>query len=423
MLDATKELFKRVWTIFWKWILTPLLSIIVGIAIVRPLIDNYVRPESYTIYFVGNFDNDDVNKIWKKFNQEYKDDLEIDGVKIKLRKFDGKETDAKRISEKLAKEHDTLMVIGHLYSTPTQIALPNYLQADPPIPVILAFESNPNVLPPRIPIDTFYPVFRLSPTDDKQAETAADFIISNKGKKIWVVEDASNNVYSSYLASEFIKQIHIKNESSKVILWSMDKEILSFDTVKTLGIDWIFYAGNWSNSLILIHQISEIWKNQTMPSILLSDWNVDKAFLNQEAVNMKKVFFTHTMKAEDYNKEGYGYWGKLAHQLLKQLVQNADEEFDELVSERSGPAYYIRRLVNFRDVADARNALYRVMEKSVNLEKPFDLGEQQYIFRRDGAGIKNLYHVWRVCEHEFVDFPRESWEIHGIEECDPNVSP
>ncbi|HET6376324.1 MAG TPA: hypothetical protein VFF88_09765, partial [Methylocella sp.] len=57
----------------------------------------------------------------------------------------------------------------------------------------------------------YYPVFRLAPTDDRQAERAAEFLIKNRAQAIWVIEDVSeNNLYSHYLVQELVRQIHAK---------------------------------------------------------------------------------------------------------------------------------------------------------------------------------------------------------------------
>jgi branched-chain amino acid transport system substrate-binding protein len=299
------------------------------------------------------------------------------------------------------------MVVGHLYSTPTKSALPNYLNADPPIPVILPFESSPDLLPPRIPEDIYYPVFRLSPTDDKQAEKAADFVANHGAKAVWVVEDALNNVYSNYLAREFISQVH-RLKSSKVLLWTTHQEIPSADAVKALGIDWVFFAGHWSNALILIRQMNAIWEGQRQkPPILLSDWGADQALIDQGSTDVERVYLTHPMRASVFNEAGYAFWGDLAYRLLKQLIQDADGRFNELAREKGGPGYYLRWVANFHNVADARNALHALMEEAVTLERTFDLDEQRYTFRRDGTGIETPFHVWQVQkvngENKFMD--------------------
>lgn len=386
-----------------------MISTILGTMVIGRLIDWWVKPESYKVYLVGDFDNDDVRKIWKGFDQQGA--LELDGITIRLQKVDGKGTNttvAERISSELADKKGTLMVVGHLYSTPTKAALPNYLHADPPIPVILPFETNPDLLPPKIPEDTYYPVFRLSPTDERQAAMAADFAVKHGAKAIWVVEDALNSVYSRDLAREFIKQVH-ERRSSRVLLWTRNEEIPSADAVKALGIDWVFFAGHWSNGLILTRQVKEIWKGQPRPSILLSDWCVDPALIEQGGADMDGAYFTHPMRADDFNRIGYTFWGDHAYRLLRQLIQDTDSRFGELASRKGELGYYLRWVAGFHNVADARNALHAFMEESVNLNRTFDLDGYRYTFTRDGTPVEPSFHVWQVQkvdgEVKFMDIP------------------
>ena len=84
-----KKVLRQLWANVWRWIGVPLISAILGTAVIGRLIDAYVRPESYKVYVVGDFANDDVNRIWKGINQG---DLEIDGIKVRLQKFNGKIT-------------------------------------------------------------------------------------------------------------------------------------------------------------------------------------------------------------------------------------------------------------------------------------------------------------------------------------------
>jgi branched-chain amino acid transport system substrate-binding protein len=249
--------------------------------------------------------------------------------------LDAKEKDAEKISAKLAMKNDTSFVIGHLSTTASANALPNYLNADPPIPVILPNETNPELLPPDFRIN-YLPVFRLSPTDNKQAEKAADFIVDQGAENIWVVQDVViSPVYSAYLAQEFISQIHEKNQlrearqiyesqlqiyesqlnegrqayekshllekrqareksqlhekrqayemkASKVLLWTTNLEPPSADVVKELGIDWVLFAGSSSNCLIITRQVKAIWKDQPhKPKVLLTSSCANLELLRQ----------------------------------------------------------------------------------------------------------------------------------------------
>src|SRR5262249_10059576 len=135
----------------------------------------------------------------------------VNDVDVQLEQVDdlGEPTNAQRISEALAVTNDTLMVVGHVASTQTRAAIPAYLlKANPPVPLIMTTETNPNLLPPRASPQTYYPVFRLSPTDDDQAKKAVEFAMSKGAKTFWVIEDPTNPVYANFLARKFVENVH-----------------------------------------------------------------------------------------------------------------------------------------------------------------------------------------------------------------------
>jgi branched-chain amino acid transport system substrate-binding protein len=348
--------------------------------------------------------------------------------------LDAKIKDAAKISAKLAHESDTLFVIGHHSTTASADALPNYLNADPPIPVILANETNPELLPADYRIN-YAPVFRLSPTDNKQAEKAADFLVVQRAKNIWVVQDVVENpVYSRYLVREFISQLHEKSqvhekhqlyearqtyvnshshkkhlvykqeaskvyeqEVSKVLLWTENLELPSVDVLQAMRIDWVFFAGASSNCLILTRQVKELWKDKpNKPNVLLSSSCADTNLLQQGGDDIKQAFLTHPMAADVFNKRNFEVLGTRAFLLLRQLIKGADNDFSELARINGGAWYYLHRIAGIHSVADARNALRAFMEKAVNSEKPFYLEDQPYTFNRDGTAREIAFHVWQV---------------------------
>jgi hypothetical protein len=299
----------------------------------------------------------------------------IDGVSVETKQLDdsGAPDTAERISLHLASLNDTLLIVGHLESTPTQKALPAYLQiADSPIPVILATETNPNLLPPK-PVDgSYYPAFRLSPTDDDQAVKAADFALSRGATAIWVVEDVSNQVYSKYLAREFVRQVH-QHPSAKVLLWSTNYNIPPAYAISALGINWVFFAGEWQDALVLIRQLKAMPQTRQV-NILLSDWCVDRRLI----------------------EDG----------LVRQLLVDGDQQFDPLAGRDGRSAYLTRKVLGIRRVGDARTALTHLMEAAVIQRRPFSLtagtGGAQAVFNGDGTRVDAAFQVWQIKGHTFT---------------------
>jgi len=421
MLDFIRNILpswtKKPWAWVRQLIAIPLLTLFISSVVILRIYNFFMGPDTYFVYLVGDFSNNtNLQKLRPAFEDAQKVNLQIGHVNITVRSLDAKEKDAEKISAKLAKKNDTLLVIGHLSTTASANALPNYLNADPSIPVILAVETNPELLPADYHLN-YYPVFRLSPTDDQQAEKAAEFAVEHGARAIWVVGDVVvNPIYSRYLAQEFVSQVHerssqlhekrqvyekrqaYENKSSKVLLWTTNLEHPSADVVvKALRIDWVFFAGSPANCLILTRQVKEIWRDQpNKPNILLSNSCASSELLKQGSEDMKEAFLTHPMLASDFNKQGFAYRGTQASQLLQQLIRGADYDFRALSGKNGGMWYYLRLIFGSHSVVDARNALNAFMEQAVNSEQSFILEDNRYTFNRDGTVKETPFHVWQV---------------------------
>jgi ABC-type branched-subunit amino acid transport system substrate-binding protein len=308
------------------------------------------------VYVVGDFKNEDSHqKVKEAFLKDIDPNLEIDNVKINFKYQEAQEGEAQTIAAQLASKDDTLLVVGHLSSTATKNALPQYMHVDPPIPVILAAETNPQLLPPDNE-STYYPVLQISSTDEVQAKRAAAFAKSQSAQSVWVVEDVVvNPVYSHYLAKEFVKQIHLlqssKDQSPKVLLWTTNQSP-SANAISALNIDFVFFAGSWSSALILTRQINEVWKHGKKPHILLSSWCTNDELINEGGSDVDGVFLTYPTQANSFNAEGYGYWGRHAYKLTAKLIQEANNKFEYLVRKHGWLGYTAHRWLHVHRVAD-----------------------------------------------------------------------
>lgn len=281
--------------IFKNILMSAVTTILVGAVVV--LITSPFLPENYTIYIAGGTNptkTQQNSSSGKSLIQTFKDTWDgldekyqkLNGISIKIESGgydEGKPNIAKQISANLVSEKKTLMVIGHFVSTATQAALSNYLNADPPIPVLLVTETVPSILPPEMAENSqkqkSFPILRLSPTDDIQAKTAVDFASSQlksedkeQGKVFWVIEDDSNPVYSNYLATEFINNVNKQKVGKSVTILRSDLNYpVTPELLEKLKINSVFFIGNTSNALILIRQIKSIFSPSSFPLIILSD--------------------------------------------------------------------------------------------------------------------------------------------------------
>ena len=372
----------------------------------------WLGPDSYKVYIVGNFGDsqDSSNQIRKSFTKKGQPAFKIDGVPVEIvARNDQRDPEiARKISDELARAVDTLMVIGHMYSTQTKAALPNYLlKAQPPIPVMLTTETNPDILPSLAgqefdrPVDMFLPVFRLWPTDDTQARAAAEFMIKRPGiDSCWVVEDSSNAVYARYLALQFIREM--QSRGKKVLLWTPNLATPDIESFRALKADCVFFAGEWSNALMLIQQVQRISRALgpgAEPTILLSDWAAEKQLVEIGGDMVNNVYLVHPMER---NLGDYALTGQDARAVVDALLDEASRRFANIARKNGGLPYRLRSLLRMHRIRDARRVLAQVMHCTVHRGYEFDLeGDRHARFTYQTTNELASFHIWRVNHRRF----------------------
>lgn len=375
-------------------------------------------PASYKVYVVGDFGPNGpgvARQVLRGLSDRLSKAavaLAIDGrpVQVEARDDRGDERIARQIAKSLAAADDALMVIGHFASTRTKVALPFYLQvADPPVPVILTTETNPDLLPLAELEDDepYYPVFRLSPTDDQQAAQAADHAIEQACQTFWVVEGEQNPVYAKYLANSFVKRVQERQQ--RVVLWTSGSgaaSIVAYSELRRrdVPIDCVFFTGDSASVRILIEQLVSI-ESERMPRLLLSDAAAtDK--LSIEARAGDPVHVIHPLSAAQYQKpDRYAIYGAEAFELLERLVEGANDTYERALQRRS-ILYWMRRMLNIHRVADARVAIGAAMQRAVLTQRPFELdGGRQCIFRHNGTRSDARFNIWQISRNGISDVP------------------
>jgi hypothetical protein len=438
-------LFEQFYALLNRWIVVPLLSMLVGAVIISRITNWYFGTFPYKIYVVGNMNdsfsvakqiNDGFTKEFEARSQELKN---FEGGALTVAQEDdrGDPVRARQIAEKIARQPDTLMVIGHTASGQSKEALPVYLAAEPPIPVILTTETNPDLVPAKIKKHKFRPVFRLLPTDKVQARVAADFIKEQAGashKSIWVVQDMSgigNHVYSSYLADEFVKDVsngrtegesgdRSKDVSSDVVLWSNNLSLPSPRALIDLNIGWVFFPGGWRPALVLIRELRGIYgsSRDRMPTIVLSDASAEQQLITGSDDDVKddvKVYITYPMKVEEKGSDNSVY-GRNAARVIEGLIEddNSSLDFDEVADQCRTIGYHFRSLMGIKRVRDARCVLSALMQEAEEDRRSFLLSKEKKIAfgvdedGEDGVRVDKdaTFYVWRVDKsvHQFADF-------------------
>lgn len=388
-----------------NFILLPLLGTLLAGMIIGRIADTFLGPKNYYVYVVGDNRNKSVHNMMEAAAAgAFKPDLGGIPVTTEILDDSGDPDQAAMIARRLVRRNDVLMVVGHNNSTDTKSALPIYMEAVPVIPVVLTTETNPALLPPLAPDDDHVPpVFRLFPTDDNQAKSAADYIASQGGRVVWVVEDTMNPTYSQYLARAFMNAAYDHHNSMKVILWSNNRNLPPYD-VDSLKIDWVFFAGGWRNALVLIRQLKAI-PGMQKTKVLLSDSSANKQLLLYGDGDVEGVNLLHPLAADVFNSEEYGPVGKEAYGLIGELLDNVHQQFDGLATDEAPWGYRLRKWLGLHRASDARRALARFMAKSVHNQTSFNVANEAITMARDEnrqVTRKDAeFHVWTIKNNQF----------------------
>ena len=402
--EPWKQLLARVWAYAWKWVGTPLAGVLITVVFVSRFQEAFTGPASYTVYFVGDLQAPVVARIYDGMWNQVGNRAAIDGKPVRLQSVDdaGDPGAAAGLAQKLSSRADTLMVVGHGYSSTSKTALPVYLLREDPVPVILPTETNPSLLPPG-PGGEFMPVFRLAPDDSKQAKTAAEFAMNVlRANTLWVIQDTANEVYSKFLATEFTERVH-QSPGHIVVLSSTTGQAVPRDVLQALNVKCVFFAGNWSPALTVVRQVRSLVPNA---SIILSDGAASLQLTQQGGSEVNGVYLTHPRSAAEIRSFGYEYCGRDAGQIVLTLITEADQRFSEIRKDQGTLAYDLTRVLNMHRVTDARAVIRQVMKEYMHNErKRFQQmpSKSNYQFNSLGEPVSRDFHVWQIRQGRFED--------------------
>jgi len=361
----------------------------------------YTGPDSYLIYFVGPLGGNtslvNMENIFRRAPGRT-----LHGVPVKFEEIDdaGDPALARTIAKSLASKPETLMVVGHVLSSTTKEALPVYMNAAPQIPVILTTETNPQILPASADPDQEFPVFRLSPTDDDQAQSAYQFAKNKGAQRFWVVEDPANAVYTKYLANKFLEDA--QSNTTRVLLQTSVMSPPATQVLERLGVQWVFFAGDWRGALMLIRSLKALAPLRM--NFILSDGAASPELLANGGGDVEGVYVMHQLKAKDFREgdQGYGVYANYALEIIDRLLKKADQRFSELARDDVGFPYVVRQMLRIHRVSDARRVLIKCMNRSMTSPFRMSTGEV-FRFRKDGTREGAKFNIWTIQNHEFVD--------------------
>jgi hypothetical protein len=204
----------------------------------------------------------------------------------------------------------------------------------------------------------------------------------------------------------------VNRSDKRVILSSTNQNTPSFDALKALKIDAVFFAGGWVDALILIRQLRAFTVAGAFPStrngpvVILSDGAVDKSLLQQGGKDVNGIFLTHPLTANEYNDESKGYtqYGKNASILAQKLIGEADKKFSKTRREQAWFSYWVKRMLNMHRASDARAVLDKVIQGYVTHQNaPDSLTDCKYQRKETVEESDSGFHVWQIRNGQFTD--------------------
>jgi len=404
-----------------RWLVFPFLGALIGSVVIGRIVSAIMQPESYRVYIVGNFQEEVNIRIREAFFANLNQLGTLDDVKVVVDPTQNDYGDPERarsIAERLIAAGDTLMVVGHLASTQTRAVLPAYLQqTDPPVPVILTTETNPNLLPPA-ENQLSFPVLRLSPADSEQARVAACLAVAQNAQSIAVIEAGENPVYSKYLAREFVERVHGMHRG-KVLVWSENLGDPFLSALQSFNLDSVYLAGDWRSALVLANQLRSLTRPGRAVKLILSDACMDPRLLTLGGADLENSYLTFALSSERFQSErGFGAFGSDARELVKMLLARTDTSFDKYASEGRGFRRFMCKLLGLRRVGDARNAIDNCIRQLKGSHDTFAIGNRQLEADEDGFLVspsrgngpsQGGFFVWQIQKsgdgYVFKDFP------------------
>jgi hypothetical protein len=367
---------------------------------------------------------------------------------------------AESMARELVGRDDTLLVIGHLDSGPTEASLPVYFRARPQVPFVASVQTDDGLLgkackeePNKKPEDSScydglkpLPYLQLSPTNLEQARWAVRFATEHSKHRFLIIEnDEFNKPYSESLAadysramSEYNHEINEKNRANhsststdQVLTGSLvQMEILSDEILwrefKDDEVDCLLYAGGFDGTDSLLKQIVGLKKDHLKEAKLQNDHaeaaiadrslmvilddSVVEQRLGETAFELSPVNITDQADAADYSS-GLSVYGLDAIAIAKQLINDLNRRgFDW--------RFRVKKLFHRQRVEDARRNLVSVMQENFAFRSSYSGSERTAmtlgsptVYAFDGyMRVNGMFHVWERAKsdkgYETVDVDR-----------------
>ena len=294
-------------------------------------------------------------------------DLHVGSRKVELSviHLDSSADSAVQKAHDIINSDDALLVIGEMNSQSTELSLPVYFSAEPPVPFIATEQTDEDLL--HYCTEKCYgtrpaPLLQLSPVNSDQAHWAVRFAIDKGARRFLIVRDtdSTNKRYTDSLVSAYRNAIsklpeEVGNEvqANEVAFEQVTEDIRRYDA------NCVLYAGGKDTAPALVKAVQKGVMNNPSGKdfiVILSD-SVVTSQISTDIMAVPLVRFTNQSDAADYNKR-LPVYAMDAVAIAKQLTEDLQSHgFDFRFIAKS----WFKR----EGVPDARRNLVRVLRESI----------------------------------------------------------
>ena len=417
---------------FQSWILHHRNEIILAFVFAVPfawLLGKYFAdPSAYQVVVLEYGKTDaDTHKMFECLSRDWDEHLGRVPVNLVIDTLSPADTsqEPNDVEEQLTREaknlvadgRNTVMVIGHLPSGLTEVSLPIFLQASPPVPYISTSASDDNLLT-QCPTCSSAAVLQPSPRNWDQANAAIAFAIEAGAKSFAIVTDNDPNKdpYDRNLTNDFVTALKNSTngqESDANPLSSFNMQMAPDEQERILRLanpDCIFYAGDASNGAELIRLLTRL---NLKTLVIFSDSVIETRDSNAKISVFSAPFpvrFTYAANALEYTSHVNAY-GQDAVQIARQLIHDLRDKGGDF-------GYGIRSITHSESAASARASLLRMIaaNSAYRSSYPCDSapdGSGACIFDAEHHRRNGLFHVWRLGDTSRGETPSAMIDIDG----------
>ncbi len=386
------------------------LLVVLGVTVEDQFKDWWIGPKTYKVYLVGSLTDGPTQRIFRGFEKQH--ELltpTIAGVPVEAEVVDdlGTADGARQVSRLIAARNDALLVVGHVMSTDTKAALPNYVQASPPLPVIATRETSPDLTMCCRAVSGLCPIIRMSPTDTDEARDLVAYAVAQGKRRFLVVAGDVNAEYALPLAHLIQNAI---NATGKALVNDFFPSRSQIPPQRLVGgnYDCILVSGEPGDAISLMTRIKEEFSKVNgaqEPLVILSDASFDRTLLAAgNSQLMQGVLLTYQLGHNDEDQP-YHTYGLDAFDLVNSLVSQAN---GRIMANNVTWGFRLRRAINMHRVTDARDiVLAALRDFTQHHASLLSSSGEDYSFDSNGSRLNGRFHMWKVSGTTFVDIDGE----------------